>query len=150
MKTPELVQWGWGYAKYHHNNWIKYKLNEQAWKKLWEAQNGCCAICKIEFAHPTQRSMGREGVKCVVDHRHSMTGNEPVRGLLCFNCNNYLGVVNEDMRFLKGSIAYLEKHGTSTHYAERPAHAKPKEKMYDEVIVQEPDGEFRTYKVERT
>ena len=154
MKAPPLASWGYAYMKYHQNNFTRYKLTEERWKELWEEQEGCCAICKAAFAHPTQHAMGKQGVKCFVDHKHPLPGKaveqSDVRGLLCFNCNHDLGAVNENMLFLKNAHEYLQKKGLSLHYAEKPKHAQPKERKYYEVEVTEPNGEKRIIQVEYT
>ena len=100
--------------------WADYKLTQRTWDALWAEQGGCCAICRVVFAHPYTKSMKLSGVKCVVDHKHfpgerkGQCKAESVRGLLCFNCNTHLGAVREEKVFLKGALAYLEKKGLST------------------------------------
>ena len=152
----KLVQWGWAYKRYHHNNWAKYKLSADDWEALWFQQGGCCAICKTAFAHPVQRDMNKQGVKCYMDHKHfageqvhTSTAKE-VRGLLCFNCNTFLGVVQENLLFLEGSVAYLKKHGVSTFDQEMPEHAKPALKKYYEITCEDEDGQPITQLVEYT
>lgn len=152
MKTPPLVQSGWGLSKsggttqYHSNNHTKYKLDAAKFEDLWAKQNGCCELCGITFAHPTRKDRNAEGVKCYVDHKHAKIeplGSIPferVRGLLCFNCNNLLGDVRESLDFLKAATKYLELHGTSEHGYFTATHGQVKEKRFDEIEVQREDG----------
>ena len=59
----------------------EYGITLEDYNKLFDEQNGCCAICgkhQSEFKRPLS-----------VDHDHN-TGK--VRGLLCTPCNNGLGV----------------------------------------------------------
>jgi hypothetical protein len=58
-----------------------------------EAQGGTCAVCPGEAQH--------------VDHDHE-TGL--VRGILCFNCNQALGIARDVPKTLRALAAYLEVH----------------------------------------
>lgn len=71
-----------------------YGLTPEQYKKLYDSQQGICAICKT---NPAQ----------VVDHDHE-TGL--VRGLLCSNCNLALGgyEVFSKRNLLASVEAYLE------------------------------------------
>lgn len=64
------------------------------WDRLYTEQNGLCA-----FGHRVD--------KLHVDHHH-LTG--AVRGLLCYNCNNGLGRLKEDIEVFQKAIEYLKKH----------------------------------------
>lgn len=69
----------------------RYGIGQADVDLMLEAQNGRCAVCrKVDPEH--------------VDHDHA-TGK--VRGLLCFNCNQALGNVRDDIRVLQGLIRYL-------------------------------------------
>lgn len=57
-----------------------YGLTLKQYQKLFEFQNGCCAICK--------RHQSKFKRKLSVDHNHK-TG--VIRRLLCDKCNNQLG-----------------------------------------------------------
>ena len=112
-KEQELVGWGWGNPQWIANQWTRYKLNHSEWKKLWEAQEGKCAGCGKELAHPIVKT-GQVGLKPQTDHLH-VEGRQceaaDVRGLLCGRCNNFLGKVRDNMDILAGLLAYLRKHG---------------------------------------
>ena len=58
-----------------------------------ESQNGLCVICRTRSA-------------VHVDHDHE-TGK--VRGVLCFECNNALGLFKEDVDVLERAMRYLEE-----------------------------------------
>src|SRR5579864_5800576 len=68
-----------------------FRLTQEQWVRLWEFQDGKCAICD------------RPLVKALTDHDHK-TGL--VRGLLCFRCNSFY---SEDVTisFLQKWITYL-------------------------------------------
>lgn len=75
----------------------RYNLSKEDWDRMFEKQNGCCAICgkhQSEFA----KTLG-------IDHNHQ-TGK--IRGLLCYNCNRALGLFYTDVLanklLLKASI----------------------------------------------
>lgn len=79
----------------------KYGLTLDDFQRLFDEQNGICAIC------PRELELG--GHKTHVDHCHE-TGK--VRGLLCFHCNTTIGKVNEDQDILARMAAYLREHKT--------------------------------------
>ena len=75
----------------------KYKITEEDYKKMYEQQKGCCAICQkqIEFR------------KLCVDHSHK---SNKVRGLLCTSCNLALGSFKDDILLLENAINYLRRY----------------------------------------
>ena len=83
------------------NNDLKrnYGITLDEHTKMFETQNGTCAICKKE-------GDGRWKKLCV-DHDHK-TGK--VRQLLCRRCNMVLGQVFDDISLFEEMIKYLQKH----------------------------------------
>lgn len=81
----------------------KYRMSNDEYIKIYNNQNGKCAICR-----KTENAIrkGRK-VPLSVDHSHD-TGI--IRGLLCTNCNIGLGMFNDDVKLMKGAIKYLSKH----------------------------------------
>lgn len=77
----------------------KYGITLEDHNKMFEGQNGVCAICK-------KPGDGRWKSLCV-DHCHA-TGK--IRSLLCRNCNMLLGQVGDDTQLLNNCIKYLNKH----------------------------------------
>jgi len=75
----------------------KYSLSYEDWLKLWEIQDGRCAICEKSFTEPSE---------ACVDHNHK-TGK--VRSLLCHNCNMGMGLFKDDPRILIKVAEYLLK-----------------------------------------
>lgn len=69
----------------------RYNITLEAYKKLYERQNGRCFICQRE-------------VDLVVDHCHE-TGE--VRGLLCKKHNSAIGFMEDNIVFLERAIEYL-------------------------------------------
>lgn len=65
-------------------NGIHEEYNESA---MFEAQNGRCAICRLELFMPYRFSGDPQGAR--IDHDHK-TGK--IRGLLCHPCNAILGM----------------------------------------------------------
>jgi len=76
-----------------------YGITLDDWNRMFEAQNGCCAICG-------QHQSDLSRTLCV-DHNHE-TGK--VRGLLCGTCNRSIGLLKDDKDILRSAISYLEKH----------------------------------------
>jgi len=75
--------------------------------KMFQEQNGKCAICKKEETTVIKNKV----VRLAVDHCHSGGG---IRGLLCRSCNQAIGMFNDDVSIIKNSIDYLNNN-----------HAKP-------------------------
>jgi hypothetical protein len=80
------------------NYWLKHKygISLDDFNELLNKQNHSCAICKTE--HPM-------GYGWHVDHSHK-TGQ--VRGILCQQCNQGLGLFNENISTIEKAIKYLE------------------------------------------
>jgi hypothetical protein len=74
----------------------KYGITLGDYDRMFLLQNGSCAIC-------TRRPGA--GKHLHVDHSHD-TGK--VRGLLCHQCNWYLGTIEADDLVLTRLVAYLE------------------------------------------
>ena len=80
---------------------------------MLDQQGGVCAICNME--HESYH----------VDHDH-VTGR--IRGILCFKCNNALGLFQDDPDRLQAALGYLaEMSGVDEHSLLVPeAHRDPK------------------------
>jgi hypothetical protein len=74
----------------------KYGMSGPEYGSMLARQIGCCAICQ----HPPAN-----GNRLVIDHCHRSTR---VRGLLCYRCNNLLGLARDDKATLAAAIAYLD------------------------------------------
>jgi Recombination endonuclease VII len=77
-----------------------YGLKPGEYQKLYEAQDGKCALCR--------RATGRTR-RLAVEHNHKLGfTREAVRGLCCKTCNRYiLGFGGEDIEFYLRVVAYL-------------------------------------------
>lgn len=74
----------------------KYGLSEEAWHELWDFYNGHCPICIKPFSSTR--------LPCV-DHDHE-TGR--IRGLLCTDCNYFLGEQHDKSAKLRRAADYLD------------------------------------------
>lgn len=74
-----------------------YGLEFEDMKKMYIAQQGCCAICSTRFTC-------RKDIN--VDHNHS-TGQ--IRQLLCKDCNRGIGIFKENPIFLHRAAEYINK-----------------------------------------
>lgn len=72
-----------------------YGLTMDDYDKLYNKQNGVCAICE-------------EDKVLVVDHCHD-TGK--VRSLLCNDCNSGIGFLKENKEIMNKAIKYIDHHG---------------------------------------
>lgn len=113
MKNEELVPWGWASPRWPEHTWQAYKLTTSDWRKLWAKQEGKCAGCRRELAHPLDKQ-ARFGLKPETDHRHvagRACESQDVRGLLCKSCNQLLGKIQDNLKLLHGLLEYLKAHG---------------------------------------
>jgi hypothetical protein len=77
---------------------LKYNMTVEQYDKMFEKQNGLCAIC----------GRPQNSKTLAVDHNHN-TGK--IRGLLCSSCNTALGYIeNWAVKFEKQIKEYLEKN----------------------------------------
>jgi hypothetical protein len=74
----------------------KYGIDVEDWARLFNAQDGRCAIC-------TRKLDG--GFHTHVDHDHE---TKKIRGLLCHGCNTSIGHLAESPDILRRAIVYLE------------------------------------------
>lgn len=87
---------------YDRERWLRksYGITPQQYDEMFADQNGVCAICK----DGTRKT--RWGTLCV-DHDHHTGRN---RGLLCTNCNQAIGKLQDSVLLLHLAIEYLEAH----------------------------------------
>lgn len=81
----------------------KYGMSLVDWMRMYDEQNGRCAICKEE-EKPTRTGIERD---LCVDHCHA---SGTVRGLLCRNCNAAIGLLRDDPLLAEAAFEYLRKH----------------------------------------
>lgn len=74
----------------------KFGLSVEQYESLLLSQGGVCAICREPCS---------SGNRLAVDHDHT-TGK--VRGLLCAQCNQALGKLQESPALLRAAVTYLE------------------------------------------
>ncbi len=84
-----------------NNLWSKYRLRLEDWQKMWNDQNGKCALCKDR--EPT-----------IVDHNHAccsgpISCGKCVRALVCNRCNILLGVLECNSELVSEAYDYLKK-----------------------------------------
>lgn len=78
----------------------KYGLSLEDWDRMFDEQDGCCAICKKKTA-----KYGKDGL--YVDHDHT-TGK--VRALLCPMCNKGIGFLKDSELIIRAASEYISKH----------------------------------------
>lgn len=74
----------------------EYGMTPDDYNKMFEAQEGRCAICGVSQVELKRR--------LAIDHDH-ISGK--IRGLLCERCNLMLGKANDDINILTSAIQYL-------------------------------------------
>ena len=98
--------------KYYYKNKEKYRnkvlkrtygITLEDYDKIYDKQNGKCAICKETFPR-----RGKEGL--AVDHCHN---KGIIRELLCCKCNTGIGNFKDNIILLEEAIKYLRKHNVS-------------------------------------
>ena len=92
--------------EYHREQKLmkQYGLTLADYNRMFEEQNGVCAICGQPEKILTRTGKIRS---LAVDHHHD-TGK--VRRLLCQGCNQGIGNLRENPEILKKALAYLEEH----------------------------------------
>lgn len=76
-----------------------YGITIDEYDKMFEEQNGVCAICSTFEVENTR------GRLCI-DHDHR---DGRVRGLLCIGCNTAIGSLKDDINLFLEAIKYLQK-----------------------------------------
>ena len=96
-------------------NLKKYGITLEDYDRMYESQNGVCAIClKPETTKDRWR---RGGIKrLAVDHDHE-TG--AVRGLLCDRCNKALGCFRDDPELVRAALDYLISYAPDENLKKR-------------------------------
>jgi hypothetical protein len=104
-------------AKYRNNNrtkireyklGVKYGVTLEEYAKMFQTQNGRCAICGKE---EITINFGTKQVQALaVDHCHK-TGK--IRELLCQDCNQGLGLFNDDPDRIQKAADYIDRHRKS-------------------------------------
>lgn len=94
-----------------------YGLSPQQYNFLFDAQDGCCAICKkklisrLDDSKPIEkRKFGQRPNVACVDHDHA---TKQVRGLLCSECNIGVGKFRDDEKLLLQAVRYLRESATA-------------------------------------
>lgn len=93
-------------SMWKRNLWRNYRLNPDEFNELWAAQQGKCAICRVDM-----KPKGRSRDAVSVDHNHD-TG--AVRGLLCQGCNRGIGNLMDSPEVLEAAAKYLRERGSYT------------------------------------
>jgi hypothetical protein len=117
----ELVGWGWAGKGYGQHVATRYRIYLSDVVDMFHKQDGKCPGCLRELAHPTAKEL-RTGLRPEVDHRHRFDtdGNalpcerEDVRGLLCMDCNHWIGRLADDPQRVTNLGKYLLSHGDSS------------------------------------
>lgn len=84
-----------GLCAQHYIAFKHHGLEPHEFDRMFNEQNGVCAICGKECA---------SGKRLAIDHNHT-TGR--VRGLLCSNCNTSLGGFMDSEELLMSAVSYL-------------------------------------------
>lgn len=79
----------------------RYGISLDEYNQKINNQQNKCAICQQEF------NQLKKHETAFVDHDHQ---SNQVRGLLCYKCNNLIGLANEKIEILEKSIGYLNKY----------------------------------------
>ncbi len=81
----------------------KFGITSDRYDEMLVAQGGGCAICG---------RAPRPDISLHVDHEH---GTGKVRGLLCFPCNQSLGLLADDPERCRAAAAYLDAFDEEVH-----------------------------------
>lgn len=83
-----------------------YKMTPEEYVEMLDSQGGRCAICGTTDS-------GYKLNTFAVDHDHACcpgkyTCGQCIRGLLCRNCNNGLGMFQDSQDYLRSATMYLD------------------------------------------
>lgn len=81
----------------------KYGLELDAVQRMWEEQQGCCALCDKPAPAP-HHTEGKPASRLCVDHCHD---RDQVRGLLCYDCNTSLGKLGDTPERIQRALTYV-------------------------------------------
>ncbi len=81
-----------------------YGITIEDFDRMYNEQNGCCAICKRHSTNFKKR--------LCVDHNH-ITGK--ARQLLCDDCNQAIGRFQENIEIMQEAINYIRKHNNENN-----------------------------------
>ena len=90
-------------TNYHYKR--KYGIEYNEYLQMCEERNNRCDICGIEKVSAGNQSRGSKD-HLVLDHCHE-TGK--IRGILCQECNQGIGLLKDNTQNFKNAIKYLEK-----------------------------------------
>ena len=85
-------------CEYDRKTFRRYGCSLDDRQKMAAEQNGRCVIC--------QRKFDDKLIMCV-DHSCLASGRPYVRGILCNNCNTFLGLAKDDVVRLLNAVKYL-------------------------------------------
>lgn len=92
-----------GDPKANSNMKLRYGITLVEYEALLKQQGGGCYICGMR---PRKKRLA-------VDHDHAVEkvlgSRRSVRGLLCTQCNRWLGAIRDDVTKARRAIKYLEK-----------------------------------------
>jgi len=126
------------------NKYLKFSEIRQFREKLLKKQNGICPLCKKQIIRP---SLDHE-------HRKKLGGSGFIRGVLCSDCNAYLGKIENNAKrysvklyeipmFLENVAIYLrEEHVQILHPSEKPKKRKLKKSSYNK-LKKANDGKYK-------
>ena len=77
----------------------RFGLTLEDYDKMFEVQSGCCAICNVH--------QSKLDLRLAVDHDHE-TGK--IRGLVCRDCNFFLGHLEKNYSLLSRALEYLSNN----------------------------------------
>ncbi|HNX48567.1 MAG TPA: endonuclease domain-containing protein [Thermoanaerobaculaceae bacterium] len=91
--------------------WLKnaYGITPEIYDAMMAAQNGGCAVCGCSADHARNSGGANSNKKAFlcVDHDH---GTLAVRGLLCSQCNQALGHMEDNPGWISKLVDYVIKH----------------------------------------
>lgn len=108
-KIKQKTKWASRTPKKRLEQHLKYKygITHDEFREAWDAQQGACAICRVELPDLMAYDNRRRGY--AIDHNHE-TG--AFRGVLCLKCNSLLGMASESTDVLHAAVRYLSERGS--------------------------------------
>ena len=86
-----------------------YGISPEEYQAMFTAQNGVCAVCGQPETAIDSRTKQTKNLQ--VDHCHTSGG---IRALLCKECNNALGLLQDDPERIRLLLRYTGFHQSSS------------------------------------
>lgn len=117
VKPDKLVAFGWASKRYNEQLWSTHRVGVSEYNEMFMKQDGKCPGCLRLMAHPFSMEL-KFGVEPELDHKHRFNDDgtpaerkpEDFRGILCVECNKWIGRLQDCPERIGRLAAYLKAY----------------------------------------